>query len=123
MLGRREIRGKTLLYGEVVGRKSTKIRGKHDALRAWGEWGAELKGDSIGREVHLVESPAMAGREERHPARVDHVLHLVDPLLLAPLVLEPHLDHPHRQARLFCQLLSHQPSRFRVLIKAGFENF
>ena len=47
VLGRGEIRGKTLLYGEVVGRKTTKIRGKHDALRAWGEWGAELKGDSV----------------------------------------------------------------------------
>ena len=123
MLGRGEVRGKTLLYGEVMGRKTTKFGGKHDALRAWGEWGAELKGNSIRREIHLVESPSMAGWQEGHPARVDHVLHLVDPLLLAPLVLEPHLDHPHRQARFFCQLLSHQSGRFRVLIKTGFENF
>ena len=100
-MGRREIRGKTLLYGEVVRRKTTKIRRKHDALCARGEWGTELKGDCIGGEIHLVESPSMAGREERHPAGVDHVLHLVDPLLLAPLVLEPDLDHPHRQPRVF----------------------
>ena len=59
-----EIRGKTLLYGEVMGRKTTKIGGKHDALCARREWGAELKGDCIGGEVHLVESPTMAGREE-----------------------------------------------------------
>merc|ERR1712173_342747 len=46
-----------------------------------------------------------------------HVLHLVHPLLLAPLVLEPHLDHPHRQPGVFCQLFPHCPGWFWILVE------
>ena len=62
LLGRGEVRGKALLYGEVMGRKTAEIRRKHDALCSRGEWGAELEGDCVGGEIHLMESPAMTGR-------------------------------------------------------------
>ena len=66
----------------------------------------------VGREWHTHVGREAAG----------DIVHLVDPLLLAPLVLEPHLDHPHRQARLLGELLSHLPCWLWVLVKAVLEN-
>ena len=66
----------------------------------------------VGREWHTHVGREAAG----------DIVHLVDPLLLAPLVLEPHLDHPHRQPRLLGKLLTHLPCWLRVLVKAVLEN-
>jgi hypothetical protein len=41
------------------------------------------------------------------------VAQLMNPLLLAPLVLEPDLDDPHGEPRLLRQLLAHHPCRLR----------
>ncbi len=38
---------------------------------------------------------------------------LMNPLLLAALVLEPDLDDPHAEPRLLRQLFAHQPRRLR----------
>ena len=51
-----------------------------------------------------------------------HEPQLVHPLLLAPLVLEPDLDHPHAQPRVLGQLLPHQSRGFGILIKAVLEH-
>ena len=66
----------------------------------------------MGREWH-----AHVGRK----AACD-IVHLIDPLLLAALVLEPHLDHSHRQACLLGKLFSHLPGWLRVLVKTVLED-
>ena len=63
--------------------------------------------------------PASVGRQEGSPG---HEPHLVKPLLLAALVLEPDLDDPHRQTGLLGQLLSHQPRRLRRLVEHVLED-
>ncbi len=64
------------------------------------------------------------GRHETHPVVMrGHEVQLMDPLLLAALVLEPDLDDPHGKAGLLGQLLAHQPRRLRVLIEAGLQHF
>ena len=87
--------------------------------------GRKVAGHAPWRETVARGSPGV--RREGHP----HVgrepvtrdeLHLVDPLLLAALVLEPDLDDTHGQARVFGQLFSHLACRFRVLIKASLED-
>ena len=48
------------------------------------------------------------------------VLHLVDPLLLASLVLKPDLDHPHGQPGVLGQLFANLTRWFGILIKTCF---
>merc|ERR1719410_1609417 len=49
--------------------------------------------------------------------RPGHEPQLVHPLLLAPLVLEPDLDHTHRQTSVPRQLLPHGSGGFGVLVE------
>ena len=46
------------------------------------------------------------------------VLHLIDSLLFAPLVLEPDLDNSHGQASVLGQLFPHLSSWLGILIEA-----
>jgi len=82
------------------------------------EGSSEVVGDCVGWESHGVQRPSM---EERCPTR--HVPQLVHPLLFAPLVLEPHLDHPHGQPCVLGELLSHHAGGFGCLVEHGFEDF
>ena len=50
-------------------------------------------------------------------------LHLIDSLLFAPFVLEPHLDHSHGQTRVLSQLFPNLTRRFRILIEASLQYF
>jgi len=62
-----------------------------------------------------MQSSPVVGRQERsHPVAVVHEVQLIDSLGLAPLVLEPHLDHSHGQTRVLGQLFSHQPRGFGI---------
>ena len=56
-------------------------------------WREEGTGRTVG-----VRGEGHAHSHVRGEPSPSDELHLVDPLLLAPLVLEPHLDHPHGQA-------------------------
>ena len=67
--------------------------------------------DGVGRREHGMDVP---GREA-----AGHEPERVHPLLLAALVLEPHLDHPHRQLRVLRQLLPNNSRRLWRLVEHG----
>ena len=69
--------------------------------------------DSVGRK----HARMMKWSTTRRILRRSHEPQLVHPLLLAPLVLEPHLDHSHAQACVLGQLFSHQSGGFGILIE------
>merc|ERR550525_833607 len=72
----------------------TKVRREHV-----GRWGGVTRHGPRGRGPKEWTWMAIwVGREwHTHVGReaAGDIVHLVDPLLLAPLVLEPHLDHPY----------------------------
>ena len=78
-----------------------------------------------GRAAEEWSRRSVGVRREGHPhvrreASPSDELHLVDSLLLAPLVLEPDLDHAHRQTRVLRQLLPHLTCRLGVLVETCF---
>ena len=62
------------------------------------------------------EAKARDGRAEAL-AQVDQILHLVDPLALTSLVLEPDLDHSLGKTGVFGQFFEYFWRRFWVLVK------
>ena len=62
------------------------------------------------------EAKAGDGRAEAL-AEVDQILHLVDPLALTPLVLEPDLDHSLGKTGVFGQFFEYFWRGFWVLVK------
>ena len=71
-----------------------------------------LPGRVGGREAHAWDG---GGEALTHG---DKRLHLVDPLTLAPLVLEPHLDHSLGQSSIFGQLFKNLWCGLGILIEA-----
>ena len=105
--------------GVMVGGEGT--AGTHGAVRA-----AVVRGGAEG-VVAGVPGRVVGGREAQAGdgggealAHGDQGLHLVDPLALTPLVLEPDLYHALRQTRIFGQFFKHLWCRLWVLIEAVF---
>ena len=106
-LGGAKVTGHPLLYG-VIGRGegsevSRRREGTSRSSRAPAVLGREGRPElKLAWEWwHLVEASAVVwGQEADHPVVVVHEVELVDPLGLAPLVLEPDLDHSHGQPGL-----------------------
>ena len=98
-----EVTRHALLYGIIGWRERPEVSrrkrssGSSRSPTVLGREGRpELKLAREGR--HLVETSAVVGGQEAdHPVVVVHEVELVDPLGLTPLVLEPDLDHSHRQ--------------------------
>lgn len=70
-------------------------------------------GNSVGRrriDARMMKRSS-SGRKPRHKPQLMH------PLLLASLVLEPHLYYPHTQVCVLGQLLPHQPRRLCILVE------
>ena len=108
-------------------------RGRWSSAAGWvktrrehvGRRGREVARHAARRETVARRSPGMRRKGHSHVRRepvAGDELHLVDPLLLAALVLEPDLDDAHGEAGVFGQLLPHLAGRLRVLVEAGLED-
>ena len=56
-------------------------------------------------------------------AHIDQILHLVDPLALTPLILEPDLDDSLRKTGVFGQFFKYFWRGFRILVETILKNF
>lgn len=90
----------------------------------------ELVREVAGQEGMVCPVPARVRREtetrDGRPealAHVDEVLHLVDPLALTPLVLEPDLDHSLGKTGVFGQFFKYFWRGLGVLVKTILQNF
>ena len=79
--------------------------------------------------AHVTRVPGTGGEAHAGDGRGealtqgDEGLHLVDPLALAPFVLEPDLDDPFAQPRVFGQLFKHLWCGLWVLIEHILKKF
>ena len=96
-------------HGPVVAGTAREVRGN-----VTGQQG--VLASVPGRAVVRREAQAGDGRAEAL-AHVDQVLHLVDPLALTSLVLEPDLDHSLGETGVFGQFFEYFWRGFWVLVK------